>query len=357
MYSRTNDNSAKEPKSAKTIERLLSDWKEIEREPFPLIQVHVNEEDFFEWHIILSPPAKVDKFTTHPLQGCKFHGIMRFSNAYPMVPPRISLSTYFPHPNVFGEYICLDMLQHDTTRFHRQLARDPNSCSTYTGGWSSAYTAFSILMQLQAFLFDLRVPQSGNYIKKQEFDPEFILKARDEANVFQCKTCKHNMKQAQETGLPQTQAVQRFSAYKGGPKITNLPQEVLCHIFDFVFSHKDIFALSRACKLFRTVIARFHVITRKELLCFYSKKPFTDVVLGVGIHVEHHPNGTGVKSVSSPFDLLSQEAYKDGLRESVWGQPLKSPSKAIAPSITFCFIWPRNTPSYNSKLNFAFQNS
>ena len=64
-----------------------------------------------------------------------------FPDNYPVSPPSIRLFTKVPHPNVFGTTLCLDMLQ-------------PGGNAWYEG-WTSAYTAESILIQLQSFLFEV----------------------------------------------------------------------------------------------------------------------------------------------------------------------------------------------------------
>jgi len=54
----------------------------------------------------------------------------------------VTLFNTIPHPNIFGNYICLDMIQGVGLRAEEG------------GGWSSAYSAQSILTQLQSFLFE-----------------------------------------------------------------------------------------------------------------------------------------------------------------------------------------------------------
>jgi len=54
----------------------------------------------------------------------------------------VTLFNTIPHPNVFGNYICLDMIQ-------PAIARTEEG-----GGWSSAYSVQSVLTQLQSFLFE-----------------------------------------------------------------------------------------------------------------------------------------------------------------------------------------------------------
>ncbi len=60
-------------------------------------------------------------------------------------------------------WICLDMIKpvHRTEAGTRDRTYHDED---YNGGWSTAYSVYSILMQFQAFLFDENVPQSyGKY--------------------------------------------------------------------------------------------------------------------------------------------------------------------------------------------------
>lgn len=66
---------------------------------------------------------------------------MCFPQSYPYHPPTLNLFNHIPHPNVFGNYICLDMIC-------------VNNRPEEGGGWSSAYSVQSVLTQLQSFLFE-----------------------------------------------------------------------------------------------------------------------------------------------------------------------------------------------------------
>jgi hypothetical protein len=52
---------------------------------------------------------------------------------------------------VFGTHICLDMLDETDSE---ALQMSAAAASNLYGGWSSAYSVQSILLQLQAFLMD-----------------------------------------------------------------------------------------------------------------------------------------------------------------------------------------------------------
>ena len=94
---------------------------------------------------------------------------MLFPEEYPSLPPDIKIKTPIEHPNVYGEWLCLSMLRGHTTD------------KAYEG-WSGAYSAASVLMQLQSFLFAEKVDQDEGY------QADARLSGNDVHNSIQ--TCK-----------------------------------------------------------------------------------------------------------------------------------------------------------------------
>jgi len=80
--------------------------------------------------------------------GVILHLKLLFSDTYPHQPPEVVLMSRVCHPHVFGDHVCLDMLEEG------QWSDSQEREAEFTG-WSNCYSVFSILMQLQAFLFDL----------------------------------------------------------------------------------------------------------------------------------------------------------------------------------------------------------
>jgi ubiquitin-protein ligase len=88
---------------------------------------------------VSAKPLPNDMFTWHgnikPHEGSMWkdvviHFQMTIPRDYPVSPPDIHLYNTIPHPNIFGNTLCLDM----TTKG--------------SGGWSVAYTIESVLIQL-----------------------------------------------------------------------------------------------------------------------------------------------------------------------------------------------------------------
>lgn len=117
--------------------RLMKDLQEIENEKIPTCGVTARplENTLYTWHANIRGPVQT------PYEGGVFHLELNFPKSYPNHPPTIRLLTNVPHPNVFGNYICLDMAQQYEVR------------NEEGAGWTSAYSVQSVLTQLQSFLF------------------------------------------------------------------------------------------------------------------------------------------------------------------------------------------------------------
>ncbi|ETO18546.1 hypothetical protein RFI_18719 [Reticulomyxa filosa] len=57
--------------------------------------------------------------------GCEycFHLVIKIPEDYPRQAPKIKIKSYFNHPNVFGSWICLDMLEGQWSVFALQLKK------------------------------------------------------------------------------------------------------------------------------------------------------------------------------------------------------------------------------------------
>lgn len=88
------------------INRILSDWEECKENPLDMISAQpISDENLFEWHAnMVGPPGS-------SYEDCAFHLIMIIPDQYPARAPRVEIQSYFEHKNVFGRWICLDMLE------------------------------------------------------------------------------------------------------------------------------------------------------------------------------------------------------------------------------------------------------
>ena len=91
----------------------------------------------------------------------------------------VKVCTPISHPNVYGDSICLSMLR-------RESGNVPYE------GWSGAYSATSILMQLQSFLFADNIDQDGGYTTRARTDKSSVQRNIRTMLEFQCRECSHS---------------------------------------------------------------------------------------------------------------------------------------------------------------------
>lgn len=85
----------------------MKDLEELNNEKIPTVGVTARplETDLFTWHANIRGPGNT------LYAGGIFHLELKFPQSYPNHPPTIRIYNKIPHPNVFGDYICLDMLR------------------------------------------------------------------------------------------------------------------------------------------------------------------------------------------------------------------------------------------------------
>jgi len=125
----------------KAQRRLTRDLQELADRSWelPTVSALPLEDNILEWHCNIVGVGEHD--------GITLHLKMLFPVTYPHQPPEVVLMSEVCHPNVFGDHLCMDMLEEG------QWADTQERDAEFTG-WSTCYSVFSILMQLQAFLFD-----------------------------------------------------------------------------------------------------------------------------------------------------------------------------------------------------------
>jgi ubiquitin-protein ligase len=285
--------------------RLLRDLQELQRDPLPTINALPIDGNLLEWHANLAPPPGTSEYLV-------LHILLEFPSDYPSSPPVVSLATPIPHPNVlnceFNEmsvtgmprnFMCLDML-------HNQDWYLGSSYHTERGsGWSPAYTVRSILCQLQSFLFQDRAGYGATRQGK-------IDRARDLARNFEC-ACGHKhaacwppiggpAPEWEPKPRPQANTLDAYlfpapqPPIEGVPDpaeaircagswrlIVELPEDLILLILDEIGSPSALHAALKSCKRMRELDLRRAVFTRRELTCFFSRAPFTEAVLGIGL--------------------------------------------------------------------------
>lgn len=244
------------------VRRLQKDLKELRDAEVPLVGVSAAplDDSIFTWHANIRAPAD------SVYSGGVFHIEMTFPQDYPCSPPGLTLFvSTLNHPNVFGNKLCLDMLENN--KFGGR----------WYEGWNSAYTVESILIQLQSFLFDK--PKSKKGKKKDDYEDEF-KQIVNEANSFKCPKCKHR-----------------------GP------------IEPYPPFHEKEADISAFCFLRDP-----EKMIEDELLCFHSRTPLAESTLGIGVSLSRLPRTGEIRSVTPSLDLLCLRAFqKQNVRKSIDG--------------------------------------
>ena len=132
--------------------------------------------------------------------GVFLHLVMRFPDEYPSVPPKITIKTPIAHPNVYGGSLCLSMLRKHTTK-------------TAYEGWSGAYSAVSVLMQLQSFLFAEKIDQDGGYQAKARLSDYDVERSLRVCKQVHCE-CGHS----HATPWPSVNGTERVQMLPTHPK-------------------------------------------------------------------------------------------------------------------------------------------
>ena len=178
--------------------RDLKEWQKCKNE-FPCIEACPLENDIMEWHCNICPDSG-------DFKNGIFHLIINFDQTYPTRAPLVKLCTTIPHPNVFGGWICLDMIK----RYD-------------VGRWTAAYSVTSILMQLQSFLLEQKnldqMDYNGSrtiYLDQGNFDRCYLPQIKS----FECVKCKHSWNKPFPVTPTMTLRLSQCSS-SGGGKVTN----------------------------------------------------------------------------------------------------------------------------------------
>ena len=258
--------------------RLLQDLEQVRREPLPTISaLPVSDKNLFVWHANLyGLPG------TH-YEGGIFHMEIEFPGDYPSRPPTIKMLTPLPHPHVFQQQICIDILDNFRGHFSTERGRS-------FSGWSSAYTVQSILIQLQAFLFN--VDDTDGSLAAIGDIPEAVRHSR----FFVCGQCAHSP-QRPWPDLPCLKSfTEQSAAERRAVAATGAPDETW--------------------------------------RCYYTRESWRDTVIGFGWQVTarpnqrqdpDHPEKAFRRLVVEPFlEPLSYTAFAHGVRSSIQGCALNA---------------------------------
>lgn len=303
--------------------RLERDLREILLEPLGTVAARPLENDLFEWHANICP-------SDGPLAGVVFHLVLRFPEDYPTTPPKLRFPgraiPAFHHPNVFSDsFVCLDM-----------LSASGGGCY---GGWSSAYTVQSILLQLQSFLLEDRIPQEGGAVYHLPRAAHTLRQIREQAAQHVCLACGHR-------GTDPRPAVHRTGRAAGTQGIQTVGQgqklvsdELWAKVFEALLP-VELLHCRKVQQVWGRTVDEFALLAKVEMLCFHSKVRVgeKETVLGVGITINYHTaqapflcpsSGTmqyhdAISEMHVVLDLISCQAFQySGVRAGVWKEPFE----------------------------------
>jgi len=109
--------------------RLQRDFEEITKNPVDFWEVYPNENNIYDWHVILTGHPE------SPYAGKKFSAELIFTDKYPFEAPHFKFKTYIKHRNVSPSgTVCLDILKRSD--------------------WSPAYTISTLLLSIGSLIFE-----------------------------------------------------------------------------------------------------------------------------------------------------------------------------------------------------------
>ncbi|KAF3939956.1 hypothetical protein ABW19_dt0208502 [Dactylella cylindrospora] len=140
------------------LHRLKNDIAEFRDEPYPGVEIFVQDDSYDKICLHLIPQSG-------PLVGLRLHFDFELPHDWPQQPPKVrcSFPSGLPHPNVFGDYICCDLLN---------IYADQRGYNGYT----PAFTLRALCMQLLSFFSSSKVEQEygGFHDMGEEFSTKYI---------------------------------------------------------------------------------------------------------------------------------------------------------------------------------------
>ena len=124
--------------SHSAVRRLMRELKMVNNDPSWGVAAQPVDDNILYWHCNVAAPG-----------GMRGKGVLhlelKFPPEYPAVPPKVKiLGADVTHPNIYGDWICVDMLERGEF--------EVDNLVPYTG-WSSAYGVQAMLRQLQSFFY------------------------------------------------------------------------------------------------------------------------------------------------------------------------------------------------------------
>ncbi|KAF7314430.1 UBIQUITIN-CONJUGAT-2 domain-containing protein [Mycena kentingensis (nom. inval.)] len=342
-------------RSSSLLARLYRDLVELRESPYPGVQVFTGDE-LHKFCLVLTLPSG-------PWKNMSFHFDVELPEDWPTRPPRISISHSgaIQHPNLFGSYICCDLLKEED-----MISRYDG----YTGGYTPALTLRGLFLQFITFFSSTKIDQDyggsprdvGNYFRVwyaresqlsggklpiqanpnipgslYSYATQESLRREWEADMRPEILVKNDMSQVgalpQTTKAPRphgqrlfrivqedpnwTRTLTRIIPEKTKPKrsplstpppvciLDNLPDDIL-YVLASDLPSESVISFSNAYPRMQAVVQSMHVLLQRELRCFFLRTSLVDSVLGIGVAFDFR-----ARRLSSDFDWLSRRAFAE----------------------------------------------
>lgn len=312
MHSSTTPPHAKSAMTNKSaIKRLLRDLQEVIAHESFTVTAHPVGDDLKLWCGNMKGYG--------PYAGMIFHFTLKFGDDYPNQPPEFYFhcKTLDGHPNVFNTsrsaypFVCLDML------------RKSNSIGMAYSGWSPAYSALGLIMQIRSFIFGTSVEQDDNNHKHSlDVHARGVDATKKELEAFKCPFCDHTgRKPSPEFKADTFSLSDNYFPPLGKEKeevvpcgidlLAKIPEDIIVAIA-YILSHDGLSRFEKVDRRTRGICGNNLVWHIKELTCFHSKENFGDdptLILGVPLQIERHPDGK-LKALTSSLNPLSKSVWE-----------------------------------------------
>ena len=302
-------------------QRLLQDIAELQANPYPNIELCMQDDHLQQACLLLNPSGKP------PL-----HLTIVFGKQYPLKAPHVTIQTMIHHPNVFNSgYICASILNTED-------------------GYTPAYTLKGIAIQLLSFFSSDYITQEGGRlnIDLKSWDRNMREVYGERVNSYCCVKCgfgrikplgggsvasekdmlanpfakQRKLDPGDDTNSPGSvpakgaMEIEKTNQPRLIDRILTLPDEISLLIFAELET-KDLLAAAKVCQKIGDLVTSYDFIRMRELQCFCLKETFLEAKLGVGVNI----SGRGKQGMlGSEFDLLSQQAFdKFHVRRSIQG--------------------------------------
>lgn len=320
------------------LKRIKKDYTDLIKEPVINAGAKPREDDLTFWDaVILVEVTNSDK----KLEKVPLHFLIEFPQDYPQSAPNIGFSYKFAY-HLGAAYVeskpgklknkfvlCLDLLG-NFSGIHTEWKDNVGS------GWSPAYTVTSLLINLQAVLSELDSSYNGSghgrteamaLIKSAEefrkshghFIPE--IANENSIELAKLKKCMNSglLKLAREIEVDENLVKMR--------KMNEFYQSEIMAKVGIVGADKKLAETSKKID--------------ENIKCYITGALYTEDVLGYGISAVQTGRQT---NLSTPAELLSWSAYKNGQRQST----TKSKFEYFIPAFINLDHGPRNKEWMNS---------